>query len=105
MLADIAPDLRLGGVDIDGCLDAEGKLAEWAVPIVDLLGGTYCERSPSGRGLHLLFLFSPSQQLDILRWPASYKRHDEVTGKDYGFELYVKGTGRYFTLTGDRYGR
>jgi primase-polymerase (primpol)-like protein len=39
-------------IDLDHCLK-EGRLVEWAAPIVEECGGTYVEVSPSGAGLHI----------------------------------------------------
>ncbi len=43
------------GIDLDGCLDADGQLADWAAEIVEAFQGlAYCEISPSGTGLKLI---------------------------------------------------
>ncbi len=43
------------GIDLDGCLDADGSLKDWAQPIVQQLDGVaYAEVSPSGTGLKLI---------------------------------------------------
>ena len=43
------------GIDLDGCLDADGQLADWAAEIVEAFRGlAYCEISPSGTGLKLI---------------------------------------------------
>ena len=43
------------GIDLDGCLDADGRLADWAAEIVEAFRGlAYCEVSPSGTGLKLI---------------------------------------------------
>ena len=41
------------GIDIDDCLNENGGLEGWAIPILDLFMPTYCEISPSGKGLKL----------------------------------------------------
>jgi putative DNA primase/helicase len=41
------------GVDLDDCLDAEGKVKPWARGIVERFADTYTEISPSGSGLKL----------------------------------------------------
>jgi hypothetical protein len=43
------------GIDLDGCLDADGQLADWAAEIVEAFRGVaYVEISPSGTGLKLI---------------------------------------------------
>jgi hypothetical protein len=85
----------LVGIDLDACIDAKGKIADWAL---DILGSfkSYAEISPSGRGLKM--------------WcrgtiPKGYKvnlgEKDEEIGKAPGIEVYT--TGRYFAVTGERW--
>lgn len=71
----------LVGVDLDGCLDADGQPAPWAREIVDLLD-SYTEISPSGRGLHIITLGA---------LPPGRRRAGPV-------EMY--DSGRYLTYTG-----
>lgn len=42
------------GIDLDRCIAADGQLEPWAEYAVGLLGETYAEISPSGKGLRLL---------------------------------------------------
>lgn len=72
----------LVGIDIDDCLDADGMLSDLAKEIIEAVPG-YVERSPSGKGLHII------TRADISR---AYK--DDTLG----LELYTAG--RYFTITG-----
>lgn len=52
------PGLYLSGIDIDGCRDPEsGVLEPWAAEILDRFD-TYAEVSPSGGGVHVLFVCS-----------------------------------------------
>ena len=46
-------DDQFTGIDIDDCLDENKNPLKWAQPILDLFMPTYCEISPSGRGLKL----------------------------------------------------
>lgn len=39
------------GVDVDDCLDEQGNVKDWGIPIVEDLHATYLERSPGGYGL------------------------------------------------------
>ncbi len=70
------------GIDLDDCLDEHGELAPWAAEIVEELD-SYTERSPSGRGLHILVKG---------KLPGSRRRSG-------GFECYDRA--RYFAITGE----
>lgn len=72
------------GIDLDKCFDDEGQLSDTARQIVEMVD-SYTERSPSGRGLHIL---------------ACGSIPDSV--KQPGFEMYNEL--RYFTVTGHVYG-
>lgn len=72
------------GVDLDDCFDDAGRLSDDARQIVQMLN-SYTERSPSGKGLHILACGSI---------PHSVKKP--------GFEMYNEL--RYFTVTGNQYG-
>jgi primase-polymerase (primpol)-like protein len=71
------------GIDLDGCRDDDGTLNEAAIDLLAL--GTYCEESPSGKGLHAIFC-------------GTIPRYH----KDPGFEIYdgAPGHARWFTFTG-----
>jgi hypothetical protein len=70
------------GVDLDDCYDADGKLSDTAAQVVSCLD-SYTERSPSGRGLHILARGTIPHSV-----------------KQAGFEMYNEA--RYFTVTGNR---
>lgn len=70
------------GIDLDDCYDDNGKLSDVAGQVVSCLD-SYTERSPSGRGLHILACGSIPHSI-----------------KQPGFEMYNEA--RYFTVTGDR---
>jgi len=72
------------GVDLDDCFTDDGRLNDTARQIVQMMN-SYTERSPSGKGLHILACGSI---------PHSVKRP--------GFEMYNEL--RYFTVTGQQYG-
>lgn len=88
------------GVDLDGCFNDDRTLKPWADDLLCDDGGlaipTYTELSPSGGGLHLLYFG---------------KLPDDLRGKrfDYaphvGAEFYGYPSNRYFTVTGQRWGR
>ena len=72
------------GVDLDHAIDDAGKLEPWAAGIVRRLD-SYTEVSPSGRGLHVIVRAA---------MPAGGNRRGAV-------EIYASG--RYFTMTGNRW--
>ena len=72
------------GIDLDDCFTEDGRLNDTARQIVQMMN-SYTERSPSGKGLHILACGSI---------PHSVKKP--------GFEMYNEL--RYFTVTGRQYG-
>ena len=72
------------GIDLDDCFTEDGRLNDTARQIVQMMN-SYTERSPSGRGLHILACGSI---------PHSIKQPT--------FEMYNEL--RYFTMTGQQYG-
>ncbi len=74
-------EFRLCGIDLDHCYDEEQRLAERAEQIL-LAANSYAEKSPSGRGLHILGI------------------GELGTFKTAGAEVYSGA--RYFTMTGHR---
>ena len=78
------------GIDLDNCLDAQGKLKAWAKPIVDRLKSVgYGERSPSGHGIKFWTRAT-------LGTEAKHKAY-VAEGAD-AIEIYDQL--RYFTVTG-----
>jgi len=69
------------GLDIDGCIDDDGLIDDDAHALITEIG-SYCEVSPSGRGVHILVrgLLPPGR-----RRRGRYELYDQA---------------RYFTLTG-----
>jgi len=78
-------DDRIVGVDLDDCL-TDGSLSEKASDLVARFG-TYVEKSPSGRGIHLIGHGSLNGHRGLNR------------KKESGIEVY--DSGRYFTMTGE----
>jgi hypothetical protein len=72
-------------IDLDHVLNDDGKLTDWAAPIVDAAKRerAYIDRSPGGDGIHII---GRGQQL------AAGKKKN-------GAEIY--SSGRYLTVTGD----
>ena len=81
------------GIDLDDCLNENGGLEGWAIPILDLFMPTYCEISPSGRGLKLWVRGSKSG-----KWQKADGKYHCRRGK-----VEVYSDGRYFTVTGRIY--
>jgi putative DNA primase/helicase len=79
----------LVGIDLDKCLNDEGVLEPWAQQVVDKFPSSYIERSPSGRGLHILCLGAP--------------KNTGKGGPENRLEMYSKASPRYFTVTGSVY--
>jgi len=88
-------DDGLVGIDLDACIDCKGKIADWALDILDSFG-SYAEISPSGRGLKIWCLGTIPKGYKINLGPK-----DEEIGKAPGIEVYTDG--RYFAVTGDRW--
>lgn len=81
------------GIDLDDCIGEDGTLHDVARDAISL--GTYAERSPSGRGLHVL-----------IRARISRSRKISANRCIPGREVYDgrNGSARFFTVTGDRMG-
>jgi hypothetical protein len=72
--------------DIDDCVGPDGSVATWAQ---DLLGWTYAETSPSGRGVRLIMT-------------ATEARLPQSGAERGGVGLYGPDCGRFVTVTGHR---
>jgi hypothetical protein len=103
--------LVLIGLDTDTCLDAEGALADWAMPFLAPMG-SYCDRSPGGAGIKCMAF------IRVADLPAVHKLLDIPEGdRDQartrtfgergngqhapGVQLFLGK--RYFTITGHRW--
>jgi len=84
-----AADDPYAGVDLDECTLPGGTLHPAAAVIVRELG-SYAERSPSGKGAHVIVKAS---------LPGGRGRRTSATA--WGGDLEVYDRGRYFTVTGD----
>lgn len=83
----------LGAIDIDHCLDEAGRPSELARDIAGTIHG-YTERSPSGKGLRILFTVPAGFQYDKTRF--------YINSQKLGLEVYIAGaTQKYVTVTGD----
>lgn len=76
-------------LDLDHCMDGDGRVATWARGVLDAAGGTWVERSVSGDGLHV--------------WGrGSVPRGRRLRLGAGTVEVY--GTGRYIAVTGQTWG-
>jgi putative DNA primase/helicase len=82
-----SPEDPYTGLDMDGCVSANGAIHPVAYRIVRALNG-YVEFSPSGYGLHI-----------IVRGSIPRGRHTLKT--EWKNELAVYSAGRFFTMSGD----
>lgn len=81
----------VAAVDLDHCVNENGKISEKAQEIVRLMH-SYTEYSPSGTGLHILFL-AENYQYDTERY--------FIMNHGAGIEVYVAGvTNKFVTVTG-----
>jgi len=97
--------LRLGGVDLDSCLDsATGDLEPWAAEVVDRLG-TYAEVSPSGSGVKLFFTYADEDAAELakaMRNPETGKdRHRLAWSRGTHCEIGLDVSNRYYAVTGN----
>lgn len=74
-------------LDLDKCLDAQGRPAQWAVDVINQMN-SYTEVTPSGRGLRIFVLG---------RFDADFQIKSDVVQ----MEVYSGHAGRYLTVTGD----
>jgi hypothetical protein len=106
VLGELGDGKQLVGIDLDSSLGSEGKLALWAVPLIDTLD-SYAEISPSGRGLKAFVTIATMDVrrfLDLIGAAAdSWGTRRSIPGFDGadhgpGIELYAAN--RFFTVTG-----
>lgn len=82
-------------IDIDNCFNKDGSLNPVGLFIVMLFEGCYMEKSPSGRGLRILFK-AEGFRYDVEKY--------YINNAGIGVEVYVYGaTNRFVSVTGDVY--
>lgn len=88
--------LALCGIDIDAHdIDTNPLTKE----IMEMFSDTYIERSPSGKGYHILFF----SQLEKIPTEKEYKERYKQKNSELDVECYISGmTNRYFTFTGNQ---
>lgn len=99
ILGDLGNGFYLCGIDFDTCISEDGQLAAWALPVIEKLGATYVETSPSGTGIKAFFL---ANEIDIPSIHMALSGKGEVWKPERGdhapaIEFYTAG--RYFTVT------
>ena len=89
----IQADDGLTGIDLDNCIDEQGKLRDWAWPIVARLDGiAFAEISPSGRGIKFITQGKKTAGARCVHRFGDEKQQIEV----YDFN-------RFWTITGETY--
>ena len=85
--------LAVCGIDIDAHHTDTNPLAK---EILNMFSDTYIEKSPSGKGFHILFF----AELDKLPNEQTYKSQYQQKNSKLDVECYISGmTNRYFTFT------
>lgn len=78
-------------VDIDGCVDENGKLSDMASDIIEYIN-SYTEVSPSGTGIRIIF--KTETRIN--------KQVHYINNRSNGLEIYIsENTNKYVTLTGN----
>lgn len=101
MLTQIHGDLRLGGIDLDSCYDANtGVVTPWAERVIGRFA-SYTEISPSQTGLKTFFLYGAfeAEQHNVPRSKVFSQGHGNHPP---AIEFYLRD--RYFTVTGQQLG-
>ena len=96
MFAKNRSGLAICGIDIDAHHVDTNPLTK---EILDMFSDTYIEKSPSGKGFHILFF----TELDKLPNAQNYKSQYLQKNSKLDIECYISGmTNRYFTFTGNQ---
>lgn len=77
----------LVGVDLDNCVDEHGTISSEAIDFLKKLQPSYCEYSPSRKGLRALGYAEPLTK--------------GINGSYNTLQVEMYSTGRYLTITGD----
>lgn len=82
------------GLDFDGVIE-NGKAEPFVADILNRLGNSYTEVTPSGKGIRAFVIGT---------LPAGGRKFGQGEPKKYGAEIYSGAEGgRYLTVTGDKY--
>lgn len=81
-----------GAIDIDHCVDENGKISDLARSIISMMR-SYAEWSPSGKGIRIIFK-APGFAYDKQRY--------YINNQKLGLEVYISGcTQKFVTITGN----
>lgn len=93
----------VGAIDIDHCVSEAGELSLMAQTIMQKMD-SYCEYSPSGRGIRILFLakgFKYDTDKYYINNQGAKDKHEQWPEKQ-GVEVYIAGaTSKFVTVTGN----
>jgi putative DNA primase/helicase len=91
---------RLGGIDLDSCLDLlTGQLEPWAAEVLTRFD-SYAEVSPSGTGVKVFFAYAAAD-LGAVR-AIMGTQHGKSWSRGSHHEIALHLGNRYFTVTGQR---
>ena len=86
---------QICAIDLDDCFAEDDSLNSLASVLVAVFNGSYMERSPSGKGLRIIFMAD-----GFVYDKAKYY----INNRKIGMEVYVAGaTNRFVTVTGNVY--
>lgn len=96
MFAKNSSGLAICGIDIDAHHVDTNPLAK---EIMQMFSDTYTEKSPSGKGYHILFFTELARLPDSTTYKSQYQQKNSTLD----VECYISGmTNRYFTFTGNQ---
>ena len=110
-LGDLGGDTHIAGIDLDSCIAQDGSLADWARPFLVAIP-SYFEISPSGQGLKGFFYCASDDVRRFLelvgitapsQWGFSRSIPGERSKADHGPGIELYFSGRYFTVTENRW--
>lgn len=82
---------KISAIDIDNCIDASGNYSDLAKDVMGIFKDSYIEKSPSGKGIRIIFL------IDGFSYDKSLYY---INNQKLGLEVYVAGsTNKYVTIT------
>lgn len=82
---------KISAIDIDNCIDASGNYSDLVKDVMGIFKDSYIEKSPSGKGIRIIFL------IDGFSYDKSLYY---INNQKLGLEVYVAGsTNKYVTIT------